>query len=100
MLYKRIIDIPFPTPFSVICSPNHIKKAEPAVNDTMMTETDVNVILSSVRYPLLPNPIAIAALSNTESPIVTYLVYSVSFFLPSSPSLCNSSKRGIAIVRS
>ena len=31
MLIVRTIEIPFPTPFSVICSPIHINTAEPAV---------------------------------------------------------------------
>ena len=31
ILIIRMIEIPFPTPFSVILSPNHIRSAEPAV---------------------------------------------------------------------
>ena len=99
MLYNRMIEIPFPTPCSVICSPSHIKRAEPAVMDTIQTVMDVNVA-PPVRRPWLAKPIAIAALSIRESTIVTYLVYSEIFFLPSSPSLCSSSRRGIAIVSS
>ena len=34
------------------------------------------------------------------SATVKYLVYSTIFFLPSSPSCCNSSSAGIAIVKS
>ena len=33
ILINKIIDIPFPTPFSVILSPNHIKNVAPAVKD-------------------------------------------------------------------
>ena len=33
---KIIRDIPFPTPLKVICSPNHIKKVVPAVNETIV----------------------------------------------------------------
>jgi len=32
MLMSRTIEIPFPTPFSVIRSPIHIRNADPAVN--------------------------------------------------------------------
>ena len=31
------MEIPLPIPNSVICSPSHIRKAEPAVKDRMMT---------------------------------------------------------------
>ena len=43
---------------------------------------------------------AIAMDSTRAKTTVTYLVRAVSFFLPSSPSLCHSSNLGIAIVRS
>ena len=34
---KRTIEIPFPTPFSVIRSPSHINTAEPAVSAATTT---------------------------------------------------------------
>ena len=34
---NKIIDIPFPTPFWFICSPNHIISAVPAVNVNIIT---------------------------------------------------------------
>ena len=34
---KRMMEMPLPMPNSVICSPSHMTKAEPAVKDTMMT---------------------------------------------------------------
>ena len=37
MLANRIMEMPLPMPYSVICSPSHITKAEPAVKDRMMT---------------------------------------------------------------
>jgi len=37
MLIKSTIDIPLPTPFSVILSPSHISIAEPAVSAATTT---------------------------------------------------------------
>ena len=37
MLANRIMEMPLPIPNSVICSPSHITKAEPAVKVRMMT---------------------------------------------------------------
>ena len=34
---NRMIEIPLPMPNSVICSPSHMMKADPAVKDTMIT---------------------------------------------------------------
>ena len=40
MLITSIIDIPLPTPLSVILSPSHIRRVEPAVRiATIITET-------------------------------------------------------------
>ena len=44
MLIIRTIEIPFPTPFSVILSPTHIRNAEPAVRDTTTVITFMAVI--------------------------------------------------------
>jgi hypothetical protein len=38
---KMIKDIPFPIPFSVICSPNHIKIAVPAVNVNVTVKKEI-----------------------------------------------------------
>jgi len=98
MLINKIMEIPFPIPFSVISSPSHIRNAAPAVKAT--TEIITDVYPDSVKNPWLRNPITIARPSIKASTIERYLVYSLIFFLPSSPSFCNSSKRGIAMVRS
>ena len=37
MLAKRITEMPLPTPNSVICSPIHMMRAEPAMKVMMMT---------------------------------------------------------------
>jgi len=38
---KIIIEIPFPIPFSLICSPSHIKNKVPVVNVTTVTKLNV-----------------------------------------------------------
>ena len=58
MLIVSTIEIPFPTPFSVILSPIHMITVDPAVNVT--TAVITFSALNSIRSPLLPNPIAIA----------------------------------------
>ena len=37
MLVNRMIEMPFPMPNSVICSPSHMMRAEPEVNVSTMT---------------------------------------------------------------
>ena len=96
MLMIRIMDIPFPTPCSVILSPAHIRNAEPAVI-AAITVITFNA-LYSVSNPCEPNPIAMAPDSINASPTVTYLVIAAIFLRPSSPSFCISSNLGIAIV--
>jgi len=105
MFIIRITEIPFPIPFSVILSPNHIKIAEPAVSaiiDTAIVakyfEDDIADV--SPKTPWLPKPIDIANDSTSARPTVKYLVISAIFFLPVSPSFWSSSNFGIAIVRS
>ena len=54
MLAKRITEMPLPTPNSVICSPIHMMRAEPAMKVMMMTmggQTRVSVIML---WPLMP----------------------------------------------
>ena len=97
-MITRTMEIPLPTPFSVIRSPIHIRTVEPAVNaaTSIITEN----ALKCVRYPLLPKPMDIARDSKTDNTTVTIRVNCVSFFLPSSPSLWISSSLGKEIVRS
>ena len=54
---KMIKDVPFPIPYSVICSPNHIINAVPAVNDN----TIIKYVKKSCAYntPLFPRLTAI-----------------------------------------
>ena len=58
ILIVKTIEIPLPTPFSVILSPIHMITVEPAVNVT--TAVIIFNALYSRSSPLLPNPIAIA----------------------------------------
>ena len=48
---NRMMEIPLPIPNSVICSPIHITKEEPAMKDTMITSAGHTPLL--VRKPLL-----------------------------------------------
>ncbi|MNP17709.1 hypothetical protein D3C76_1101480 [compost metagenome] len=58
---KIRIEIPFPIPFSVICSPNHIRKAVPAVNTIAISKYFVNVAFGIISVPYIRlNPIDIA----------------------------------------
>ena len=61
--------MPFPTPFSVIRSPIHIRNADPAVS--VHTTTAAFTKLYSTRSPCLPNPTAIAVDSTRASTTVT-----------------------------
>ena len=58
ILNRSTIEIPFPTPFSVIRSPIHISMALPAVIVTIATITFRAV--NSTKSPLPPKPIDIA----------------------------------------
>ena len=55
------MEIPFPTPLSVILSPIHIRMVDPAVN--VVTTNNTLITLNLSRYSLLPKPIAIAIAS-------------------------------------
>ena len=52
MLVAIIIEIPFPMPLSVICSPSHIKKTVPAT--TLNTAEIKNDVPGSYANPLAP----------------------------------------------
>ena len=55
---QSTIEMPLPTPFSVILSPIHIRKAEPAVIAAIVTKTLFRV--KWVKRPWLPKPTAMA----------------------------------------
>lgn len=46
---KIIIEIPFPTPLFVICSPSHIKMDVPVIKDTTITAPVKNPV--SLKIP-------------------------------------------------
>ena len=69
MLMIRTMEMPLPTPLSVICSPIHIRNALPAVRAAITRITLMALNVS--RSPCLPKPIAMALLSISASPIVT-----------------------------
>ena len=72
MLINRIMEIPLPTPFSVICSPSHIINAAPAVKAATATTIAVVILLCGLTVPNNPwflKPITIAAPSITASAI-------------------------------
>ena len=46
---NRMMEIPLPIPNSVICSPIHMTKEEPAMKETMMTRAAQTLVL--VRIP-------------------------------------------------
>ena len=58
MLIKSTIEMPLPTPFSVILSPIHMRKAEPAVIAAIVTKILFRV--KWVKRPWLPKPTAMA----------------------------------------
>ena len=91
-----ISDIPFPIPFSVICSPNHIRKAVPAVKVNTTTAIEKKSVFINA---LLNNPTLTPIAWINASTTVKYLVNCAIFLLPASPCLANSSKAGIAMVK-
>ena len=52
---KIINDIPLPTPLSVICSPNHIKKVVPATKDIVVINLK-DMPGSITKFPAFSNP--------------------------------------------
>ena len=58
ILNRSTIEIPFPTPFSVILSPIHISIALPAVIVTIATITFMAVKFTKRPFP--PKPLAMA----------------------------------------
>ena len=94
---KIIIEIPFPMPYSLICSPSHIRNAVPAVR-TMMMVIMLKALLSTIA--LLNRPIVRPTAWISPSTTVMYLVIAAIFLRPSAPSLARRSKYGNAIVSS
>ena len=93
---KIIIDIPFPIPLLVICSPSHINREVPVTND-VTTSAPVNHP-SFINIPdfLYDRYIPIASIR--AKIIVIILVHLFIIFCPSSPpSLAILSKDGIII---
>ena len=68
ILMRSTIEMPLPTPFSVILSPIHMRKAEPAVIVAIVTTTLFKV--KWVRRPWLPKPTAMAIDSMSASATV------------------------------
>ena len=95
---KIITEIPFPIPFSVICSPIHIRNAVPAVKESVIVINPI-IPVSSSAPELLRLMYKPAAWMNAKI-TVPYLVHLAITFLPSSPSLDNLSRAGIATARS
>ncbi len=93
---KMIRDIPFPIPFSEIFSPNHIKKAVPAVNVVIIRSTDSAPV--SFSAPRIPNVMAVPWM--TARITAPYLVHCDNFRLPSTPDLAISSRLGITTCNS
>ena len=91
-----IIDIPFPIPLLVICSPSHISKDVPATN-----EATTNVPVSHPSLINIPDFLYdkyIPIDSTKANIIVIIFVYLFITLLPSSPpSLVNLSSEGIII---
>ena len=96
---KIIIEIPFPIPLSVICSPSHIKSAVPVINEITTKKPVKNPSPTKIPEDLYDkyNPIP----STKASTIVKNFVYLLILFLPSSPpSFIILSSEGITIANS
>ena len=92
-------DIPFPIPFAVICSPNHIRMDVPVTNPVTTNAPVRNESSTNIPADLYDkyNPIP----STKANIIVNIFVYLLIFCLPTSPpSLVSLSKAGIIIAKS
>ena len=90
------IEIPFPIPFDVILSPNHINKDVPAISDKTTTNPANTPFCTNIPDDLyekkIPSPSTRASTNDIN------FVYLSIFFLPSSPpSLVSLSSAGITI---
>ena len=70
---KIIKEIPLPTPLSVICSPNHIRKVVPATNETVVINLK-DKPGSRTMLPAFSNPTATPYPCNVAMKTVPYLV--------------------------
>ena len=53
MLMNRITEMPFPIPNSVICSPSHISRQEPAQKEATITIAGQIPVASAVSVPFV-----------------------------------------------
>ena len=51
---NRIMEMPLPTPNSLHCSPSHIRKLEPATQETIITRATQMPSLVSILTPFMP----------------------------------------------
>ena len=80
-------DIPFPTPRSVICSPNHMMNALPVVRVIMVKSRKLQPGFSA--KPPFSRPTAMPNDCTELKMTVMYRVHCVIFLRPSSPSFCS-----------
>ena len=103
---KIRMDIPLPTPRSVISSPSHMITAVPAVMQiTIVAWVKIDSFTSSALGQLVNSlPLLASATMPVDwriaRPMVRYLVYWVIFAWPAWPSSFSASRRGITTVRS
>ena len=90
-------ELPFPKPFSVILSPNHITIIL-AATKVMITVKIKKGLLTFKALLTIPRVIPIAWI--IARPSVVILVYLFIFFLPSSPDFCSSFKLSKPAVKS
>ena len=93
ILIKIIIDIPFPIPFSDICSPSHIKNIVPVTRVTIVEKTKPDPLYKAI--PCDCNATATPPACSVDKPRVPKRVYCVIFFLPDSPCFLISFKAGM-----
>jgi len=101
---KMIREMPFPIPFSEICSPIHMMREVPAVSVNMVKRRKPHPGCGTSAVPfgsfMLSSPMAMKSDWKAERAIVPYRVYWVIFFRPASPSLARRSRAGTTTVRS
>ena len=51
---NRIMEMPLPTPNSLHCSPSHMRKLEPATQETIITRATQMLSWVSMLWPLKP----------------------------------------------
>ena len=93
--------IPLPMPYSSICSPIHIRKIVPAV--MIMTQTKAFPEPLKSGWTMFNPPIIYwtqRADWTKHNRTVAYLVYSLIFFRPLSPSFMRASREGTTLPRS